>query len=483
MNNVPFVPRSLAGRKIHNLARRHVRDDHDLRAAVHRALAERRGSTGPVTDDWTRPALDTRRRVTPPTPADQESDATMQPINGTPADVPTPLHERRWPREALKFVAAAIAIAIIGTLLVLLLRDTDPNDQSSVPGVAGPEATATTQASPTIDATAARQATRQTAQQVLTATAASDDAIAAATATAFARLPMPGEVVATIPVGNDPQAIATTDGTLWIANSGDGTVSRIDPATNEVVATVTIGSIGGEYGSPKYIAAHNGQIWATNDAEGTVVRIDPATNQVVQTISVPLRGFGRFFHGLMVDDSGLWISDGETDVLHIDPQTGALLATIPVLGSNVIAAGFGSVWVVAEYDSAVMRIDPTSNQILNEITLDASRPLFVATGAGAVWVSDYDAQTITRIDPATNTIVAKIETGLESTHAIYAASGGVWVSAIISAGVVMIDPATNQSSGAVDTDHGGSWGSAELDGSIWVLHGEDNVVTRIDKMP
>ena len=117
MNNVPFVPRSLAGRKIHNLARRHVRDDHDLRAAVHRALAERRGSTGPVTDDWTRPALDTRRRLTPPTLADQESDATMQPVNGTPADVPTPFLERRWPREALKLVAAAIAIAIIGTLL------------------------------------------------------------------------------------------------------------------------------------------------------------------------------------------------------------------------------------------------------------------------------------------------------------------------------------------------------------------------------
>ena len=123
------------------------------------------------------------------------------------------------------------------------------------------------------------------------------------------------------------------------------------------------------------------------------------------------------------------------------------------------------------------------DQIRNEITLDASRPLFVATGAGAVWVSDFDSQTITRIDPATNTIVAKIETGLESTHAIYAASGGVWVSAIISAGVVMIDPATNQSSGGVDTDHGGSWGSAELDGSIWVLHGDDNVVTRIDPTP
>jgi peptide/nickel transport system substrate-binding protein len=66
---------------------------------------------------------------------------------------------------------------------------------------------------------------------------------------------------------------------MWVANSGDGTVTRVDPTTNKVIATITVG------GSPQAIAFGDGRAWVTIDApavrpakaaQGAVLRIDAA---------------------------------------------------------------------------------------------------------------------------------------------------------------------------------------------------------------
>ena len=51
-------------------------------------------------------------------------------------------------------------------------------------------------------------------------------------------------VTATIPVGNDPSAVAADPaaGTVYVANFGGGTVSVIDVATRTVTATIPVGS-------------------------------------------------------------------------------------------------------------------------------------------------------------------------------------------------------------------------------------------------
>jgi YVTN family beta-propeller protein len=41
-------------------------------------------------------------------------------------------------------------------------------------------------------------------------------------------------VAATIPVGAGPVDVLASDGAVWVANAAQGTVSRIDPATNTV---------------------------------------------------------------------------------------------------------------------------------------------------------------------------------------------------------------------------------------------------------
>ena len=63
--------------------------------------------------------------------------------------------------------------------------------------------------------------------------------------------------VRTIPVGDGPTGIAFGEGAVWVANSGDGTVSRIDSETEEVVETIEVGN------RPVGIAAGAGSVWVT----------------------------------------------------------------------------------------------------------------------------------------------------------------------------------------------------------------------------
>jgi YVTN family beta-propeller protein len=59
-----------------------------------------------------------------------------------------------------------------------------------------------------------------------------------------------------IPVGNEPTAVAFGAGAVWVANHGAGTVSRVDPATNDV-ETIDVGN------PPAGIVVHRGLVWVS----------------------------------------------------------------------------------------------------------------------------------------------------------------------------------------------------------------------------
>ena len=52
---------------------------------------------------------------------------------------------------------------------------------------------------------------------------------------------MSGNVIGTIPVGGGPSGVALAGGSVWVPNEFDGTVSRIDPATNEATEVPVTG--------------------------------------------------------------------------------------------------------------------------------------------------------------------------------------------------------------------------------------------------
>jgi len=55
-----------------------------------------------------------------------------------------------------------------------------------------------------------------------------------------------------------PSAVAVTRENVWVTNSGDGTVSRINAASNTVAETTPVGNV------PVAIASGPSGVWVTN---------------------------------------------------------------------------------------------------------------------------------------------------------------------------------------------------------------------------
>ena len=157
----------------------------------------------------------------------------------------------------------------------------------------------------------------------------------------------------------------------------------IDPATNSVVASIPVGS------KPVAIAAGEGGVWVGDARDGTITRVDPEARRVVKTI-----GIGAPVVDLATGLGGVWAATGGFgEVVRIDPEVGAVAQRIP-LGDPAdpvvpsvpsIAVGDGRVW--AGVPEGLARIDPSSGDVAETVGLDSAQALQIAAGGGAVWVT------------------------------------------------------------------------------------------------
>jgi peptide/nickel transport system substrate-binding protein len=82
-----------------------------------------------------------------------------------------------------------------------------------------------------------------------------------------------------------------------VANTQDGTISRIDPGAATVTETIQVG------GRPTGVTVGAGSVWVANSLDGTVARIDPDTNEVVETTDL-----GRSARSLVVSHGMVWVT-------------------------------------------------------------------------------------------------------------------------------------------------------------------------------
>jgi YVTN family beta-propeller protein len=220
---------------------------------------------------------------------------------------------------------------------------------------------------------------------------------------AVARIdPQSGEVLATISVARGPMSMAYTSQAIWVVNFGQSgdSVIRIDPRTNEILGEpVQTG------GAPLSLAVGGGSLWVANHDVQTITRIDLATNQVVANIAVPSEP-----HRVAYGEGAVWVSNWHVNsVTRIDPATNQVVGEpIPIgFPAGNIAAGLGSVWVTSDYrapvdaapeDVVLVRIDPQTNRAVETIPL-GGHPIDVEIAGEAVWVSILAPNMILRINP------------------------------------------------------------------------------------
>ena len=289
--------------------------------------------------------------------------------------------------------------------------------------------------------------------------------------------PAAGRIVATIPVGRNPGFVVFAEGAVWVKNLGEETVSRIDPGTNNVTATIKIGA--GAFG---YLAAGEGSVWATNNDANTVSRIDPRSNTVVASIPV-----GENPQGIAVGSGAVWVANHRAgSIARIDPSTNQVTAVITgtalCCSPQAVATTPGAVWVgIPDPDKRhIVRIDAATNQIVATIPVGDGGGRFAVADDGALWFTTGPAGAVIKIDPATNAVVARIpDVGGEA----FGAAGGlgaIWVTVPRSA-LLRIDPAANRVVGRLAIP-GASFPAVGF-GSVWVSSDRTNSVVRVDPNP
>ena len=281
-----------------------------------------------------------------------------------------------------------------------------------------------------------------------------------------------GPVLASITVGSRAGTPAVGLGAVWIPNTGNGTVSRIDPVSNRLVATLRVGDAGAfyqrvcqPYGSvhsfmvttfhvrrcdlPSSIATANGLLWVAKNDTDAILAIDPKDGHQVAAIPIGVTPFE-----LRANDQALWVTSYDDNVVvRIDVRSKQVVQTIAQLGGpSGLALDGETVWVAISRAGTVARIDAGSNRVVATIPVPCSAscwsaptPLPLAVANGAVWVRNEGIGTLSRIDPSSNTVVATLDVntfnGRSGEDALAVAPSGIWLGGIT---IQDIDPASNR---------------------------------------
>jgi len=220
-----------------------------------------------------------------------------------------------------------------------------------------------------------------------------------------------------IPVGHGPTGVTVGDGQVWVANQLDRTVSEINPGALKQVETIEVGN------GASAIAFGAGSVWVANATDNTISRIDPSAGKAVATIEL---GAG-VPEGIAVGKRAVWVSSSTGELLLVDPDSNRVTQAYPIgNGPQGIAVGKGSVWVANSPEGTVSRFDPGTGRV-EKIPVGSS-PSGVAYGNGAVWVANTIDGTVSRIDP-TNSSVRRIRVGSEPT-ALAIAGKDLWTTVL-----------------------------------------------------
>jgi outer membrane protein assembly factor BamB len=268
-------------------------------------------------------------------------------------------------------------------------------------------------------------------------------------------------IVASIPVGSKPAAIAATDGGIWVGDAQDATVTLIDPETRRVAKTIGIGAPAID------LATGDGSIWVATGGFGEVVRIDSRLRAVSDRIPLGKPSDPIVPAISSIGVGGGWVWAGAFDGLaRIDPESGEISRRVDLgqFPAQQIAAGDGAVWSTI-LSRRAKRVDASSARETAEFY--AGTFVFaIALDKSAVWLAGGDGGQLWKIDPVTGSTLLTSLAGHGSTGLALGA-GAVWVASWKDRTLIRFDPATGDVLGTIPI--GGEPQDAVVrDGIVWV---------------
>ena len=231
--------------------------------------------------------------------------------------------------------------------------------------------------------------------------------------------------LATIELGGKPDWTVITEDAVWVSNSELHAIQRIDPKTNEVVAKVDLS------GEPCSGLAYGfGSVWSPIcDGHKGLARIDATTNRVTAILSiVPADDEGS----IAASEDSVWlVTNKDGLLLRIDPETNSVRQEIHLLpGSYNPMFIDGTIWVTNIERGTVIAVDANSGKVRKEERV-GERPRFLTAGEGSIWVLLQSDGSVTRVDAKAVYAWANIPAGIPGHGGeICYGDGAIWATVI-----------------------------------------------------
>ncbi|MFT6627820.1 MAG: DNA-binding beta-propeller fold protein YncE [Flavobacteriales bacterium] len=190
---------------------------------------------------------------------------------------------------------------------------------------------------------------------------------------------------------------------LWVANTDDNTVTRINTETATAVGTYDVGRL------PSRTAVDfEGNVWVANRAmgsQGSVTKIldDDCIGQRCVAFTVDIGEVDDVPRGLAIDRFGYaWVGTYfGRQLFQLHPDDGSIVATydidVPVYGLSIDAEGL--IWVATQWNGGVAVFDVETETLRGPWTMTCNHAYGVAVdGNGDVWFGNWTCDTLVRLD-------------------------------------------------------------------------------------
>jgi YVTN family beta-propeller protein len=282
------------------------------------------------------------------------------------------------------------------------------------------------------------------------------------------------EVVDVFPVGRDTGVVALVGRYVFVANDEDGTLTRIERSTGELVTS-------GRYDAGRGIAGQGAKwLWVGSPNRHEVTRADVEwlgdRDDGSSEQRVPIGKSSGKDTLVEVGERSLWISATPT-VQHWRLRPLRRERTYALKGREHaldIAFGYGSAWVsLGSPADALLRID-TRTGVARRIPV-GSFPIGSTAGFASLWVAMRGDDEVWRLDPVTGRPQAVIATG-DGAMDVAVGRGSIWVTNQCDGTISRIDPDTNEVTDKIDLGYHPQWLAADND-FVWVgVAGSDRFI-------